>query len=61
MDPIRGFKAAREYPLWDAIFGRRSAPGCGGRDVSLRHALFSIGAPTAAAFPAGAFRRIATP
>ena len=24
MDPIRGFKAAREYPLWDAIFRRRS-------------------------------------
>ena len=24
MDSPQGFKAAREYPLWDAIFGRRS-------------------------------------
>jgi len=24
MDPVRGFNAAREYALWDAIFGRRS-------------------------------------
>lgn len=24
MSSARGFKAAREYPLWDAIFGRRS-------------------------------------
>src|SRR5262245_40806555 len=40
MDSTRGMKAAREYPLWDAIFGRRSRRVSAG--ASFRSGTFSF-------------------
>jgi hypothetical protein len=40
MSSVRGFKAAREYPLWDAIFGRRSRRVAAG--ASFRSGTFSF-------------------
>jgi hypothetical protein len=40
MDSARGFKAAREYSLWEAIFGRRSRRVAAG--ASFRSGTFSF-------------------